>query len=234
MNTLRGEHHRHGTQLALAMLLAYGLALALRLPEALWAAMSALLITRAHTGATLGTAWLRVLGTVAGAAIGLSSVWLATILPIPQVAVLLAVLGALAYASVHTRALASAPVSALIVGTAAAAAGQPVLVVAVLRVAAIGLGVLAGLAVTLALSRLRAARAFWALASELLLESAQMLSQPDTARRPALADRMRRHHLELAQMAQSADRESKLMPWGARPAPPVSYSVLARLLGRTT
>ena len=31
MNTLRGEHHRHGTQLALAMLLAYGLALALRL-----------------------------------------------------------------------------------------------------------------------------------------------------------------------------------------------------------
>ena len=62
-----------GLQLAAAVLLAWVLSAAARLPEGLWAVMSALIVARPHGGAALGAGWDRVKGTLIGSAVGIAA-----------------------------------------------------------------------------------------------------------------------------------------------------------------
>ncbi|RYF44300.1 MAG: hypothetical protein EOO27_43735, partial [Comamonadaceae bacterium] len=73
---LEDADHRHGMQMALAVLLAYATSIALRLPEGFWAVMSALIVMRPSAGGTMGAGWDRVRGTAVGTAAGLFGVWL--------------------------------------------------------------------------------------------------------------------------------------------------------------
>lgn len=132
-----------GITLAASVVLAWALCAALGLPGG-WAMMSTLIVVRPTAESTMSAGADRARGSLLGALVAL----LVAALPVhgvPPMALTLAVVAALAWASATSAAWRSAPITALIVLQATAAGGHPAWQVAGLRVIEIGLGIAAGL-----------------------------------------------------------------------------------------
>jgi len=139
---------RYGLQLATAVVIAYLIPWALDLPEGFWAVMSALIVMRSRAGSTMGEGWGRFKGTLAGTLGGLFGVWLHTRGMQPAAATLATIAG-MAFIAGIFPVLRSAPITALIVLSSGAIAGQSVWLVAGLRIVEIVIGIGAGMAVML-------------------------------------------------------------------------------------
>lgn len=136
---------------------AYGLALALGLPEAMWSVMTALIVLRAPSGRSLHAGRDRLFGTLLGALIALATVPLRR-WDVPDPVLVALVLAATSSLVLWRRSLAAAPVAAIIV-VSAGMGEHSALAVALLRVAEILLGAATGYALTLLLPLRRAKRA---------------------------------------------------------------------------
>lgn len=158
---------RKGWQLAAAVLLAWALSNVLGLQGGWWAVMSALIIVRPGADSTLDAGWARARGAVLGSAVALLGAGLQA-QGLHAVAVTLLVVGALAFWSAAAPGWRSAPITALIVLQASAMPGHSAWQVALLRIAEIGVGVVAGVLVTLPVARQGAAARFDARCAELL------------------------------------------------------------------
>ena len=231
---------RAGAQLAAAVALAWGVAVAMRLPESFWAVMSVLIVMRPSAGATLDAGWERVRGTAAGALCGLAGVYLQH-LGTPVLATTLATVMLLAFAGAALPGLRSAPVAALIVLSASAMPGHSALEVALLRMLQIGIGVGVALAVSIVASEYRAGPRFDAGCAALLRGMAKRLlalgsggaagppaeteaERVNAAARAALA--------RLAVLAGSADLEGRWRRRGAAVPAAQSCRSKARLAAR--
>ncbi len=232
------ESLRYGARLAAAVLLAFAASALLRLPEGFWAVMSALIVVRPDTGSTLSAGWDRVRGALLGTALGLAGTLLRHVDAGAQIAPLVLVT-LLAFAAGLSPALRSAPISALIVVTSGSIPGHSAGQVALLRALEIGIGVAAAMLVSLldlrsrATLRFRAAAALQlrSLAEALVAESAP--ADRDAADRDA-ADTERRAALrQLAVLADSADRESRLFARKRGKVDTDRHRKSARLLART-
>lgn len=131
---------RHGLQLAGCVLLGYGLAVVLGLPERFWVVITVLIVMRADSDSVVGAGWDRVLGTVVGALSGLLGVYVQHV-GANAVVVTLTIVSALAFASAAWPLLRSSAIAALIVLGAGQLAGHSAFAVAWLRVAQIAIGV---------------------------------------------------------------------------------------------
>jgi uncharacterized membrane protein YccC len=226
----------HGLQLAIAVVAAYGLSAALGLPENLWTVMSALIVVRPNTGASLGAGWSRLGGTVMGSACGIAGVWLrhhGAPLPVitPPVATL-GIVAVLAFASATVPLLNSAPIAALIILSSSGMPGHSAMQVALLRGAEVGIGVLTGLAVSLLLRSARASSRFGDECASLLDRFAQQLQPSGLA---AAETDLRTPLRQLATLAAHADLETKLFrhPSASREKENLqSHTRLARLTAR--
>ena len=143
---------RHGMQLVVAVLLGYGLAAVLGLPERFWVVITVLIVMRTDAGSALDAGWDRVKGTVIGAAAGLPGVYVHQTGASGTV-VTLAIVSILACGSAAIPMLRSSAVAALIVLGAGELAGHSATEAAVLRVVQIGIGVLVAVAVAQATSQ---------------------------------------------------------------------------------
>lgn len=213
----------HGAQLAAAVLLGYGLAAALGLPERFWVVITVLIVMRADAGSVMDAGWDRVWGTVVGALAGMLGVSL-------QHAgangpwVMLSIVSGLAFASAAAPMLRSSAVAALIVLAAGGLAGHSALEVALLRVVQIGIGVAVSVAVAQATSlystrgRLRAGCAGVLRRLALQLQTRGVRSAPSEAQAEANGLAMRTALQGLAMLAASADRK---FPWSRIAAKPL-------------
>ncbi|MBS0446162.1 MAG: FUSC family protein [Proteobacteria bacterium] len=231
-----------GLQLAFAVVAAYAASALLRLPENLWAVMSALIVVRPSAGSTMGAGWDRVRGALAGTAIGLGGVALRHV-GAPPASTAVTLVALLALGSALLPALRSAPMTALIVLGSGGIGGHSPLQVAGLRVAEIVVGVVVGLGVSLLLPSARATRRFDAACAATLRRLARELEagfdlhagQADAKEARAAAGREKLR--QLAILAIGADRERRWFDHrarrgdaGAGRAEP--HRQLARLLGR--
>lgn len=134
-------HLWHGLQLALSLVLAHLAARLTGLPEAHWAAMSALIVSRADASATLQAGGQRLLATVAGALAGLAGVALAHLQPdLGREAIGLGIVALLAAATADRTGWRTAPITALIVLGTTTHPDHSALTAAALRTANIALG----------------------------------------------------------------------------------------------
>jgi uncharacterized membrane protein YccC len=137
----REGHLWHGLQLALVIVLAHAAARVTGLPESHWAAMSALIVSRADASATLQAGGQRLLATLLGAVAGLLGVAVAHALPgIGREAIGLAVVALLAAATADRIGWRTAPITALIVLGTASHPGESAITAAALRTANIAVG----------------------------------------------------------------------------------------------
>jgi uncharacterized membrane protein YccC len=209
---------RHGAQLAAAVVLSYLASAAFGLPEGFWAVMSALIVTRPDTGATLGAGWDRIRGTLLGTMCGLAGVWLSHV-GLGAPAATLAIVAMLAFASAGVPILRSAPITALIVLSSGGIAGHSAMQVAGLRVAEIGIGVTIGLAISVALPAARAGSRFDAECAAVLRMVAAQMSHAlgenvqTEDERDAERTEMRAALRRLLMLGNSATQESK---WSLR------------------
>jgi uncharacterized membrane protein YccC len=209
-----GTDARHGAQLAAAVVIAYLGSAAVGLPEGFWAVMSALIVTRPDTGATLAAGWDRVRGTLLGTLCGLGGVWLRhTGLGLP--AATLVIVAVLAFASAGVPILRSAPITALIVLSSGGIAGHTPMQVATLRVAEIAIGVSVGLAISVALPASRAANKFGPECAKVLRQVAAQVGRVvagpvrSADERDTASATMRAALRQLVLLGDSAGRESR-------------------------
>ncbi len=211
------EKRHHGLQLAAAVLVAYAVSTLLGLPEHLWAVMTTLIVMRPNAGGTWDAGWDRARGTLFGAAGGLAGVWLEQAGG-PPLAILLVVVGGMAFTSAANSALRSAPVAALIILGAGHLPGHSALQVAALRVGQIGVGVTVAMAVALLSSRYRAGARFRQGIAALLRRLAAQAERaaqsesavPNEAQVEQAGKAVRQAVDRLTALAASADRESRL------------------------
>jgi len=233
----RTPQARHGWQLLAAVAVSYGVSNMLGLPESLWAVMSALIVVRPTTGASLGVGWDRVWGTALGAGFALAGVWLHHIGVATPMATL-AIVGALAFGSATLPALRSAPITALIVLGGGGMAGHTALQLALLRVLEISVGVATGLAISLLGVLSRAAGRFDAACAAILRQLARNAGvslgpEPETpVDREAASTAARAALRDLAVLADAADREDRWFR-SAR-AGEHRHRQAARLMARTS
>jgi uncharacterized membrane protein YccC len=194
-----------------AVLLAFAASALLRLPEGFWAVMSALIVVRPDTGSTLGAGWDRVRGALVGTVLGLAATALRHIEGASEVAPL-ALVTLLAFAAGLTPSLRSAPISALIVATSSGIPGHSAGQVALLRALEIGIGVAAALLVSLLDLRSRATLRFRAAAAtQLRAQADALVADPAAPEREAAQAERRAALRQLAVLADSADREARLL-----------------------
>lgn len=228
---------RSGWQLAAGVVLAWALSRLLQLPSGWWAVMSTLIVVRPGTASTLDAGWDRVRGAALGSVVALLGVGLQA-RGLNAVAGTLAVVGALAFASTWAPGLRSAPITALIVMQASATADHSAWHVALLRIVEIGVGVLAGVLVTLPGSGLHARKRFDAGCAEQLRQWADEFAAmtSSAADSPPAIDvrRWRTALVGLGMLGRSADLQVRCVLRGRRTAPATpSCEFAARLLGRT-
>ena len=215
---------RHGLQLAVAVAVAYACSAVLRLPEGLWAAMSALIVLRPTASATADAGWDRVRGTLAGTGLALAAVaFLHVDRSTPLL--LLGVVLVIAFCAGLYPSMRSAPVSALIVLSIGADPQYSAFQLALMRSAEIVLGVAAGLAVSWAMPTMGARRRFQARCAAVLREIADQVQRdlclsPVPAKEPSASmmtergARLRSELRALAVLAVNADHEGKLADLG--------------------
>jgi uncharacterized membrane protein YgaE (UPF0421/DUF939 family) len=230
----RHGHWRPGLQLAGAVALAWGVSVALHLPESFWSVMSVLIVMRPSAGSTLGAGWDRVRGTAAGALCGLAGVYLQHH-GVNALAATLAIVMLLAFGGAAVPGLRSAPVAALIILSAGGIPGHSALQVAMLRMAQIGIGVGVALAVSTFMSEYHAGARFDEGCAALLRGIAKRMG---AAQRPAEAEAERTNSAtrtslgRLALLAGSADLEARWWRRGAAGEGSRTYRNKARLAAR--
>ncbi|MDB5827628.1 MAG: rane protein-like protein, partial [Variovorax sp.] len=223
MATIRGDasrrfvstRWRQGLPLAIAVLAAWGVSLAVGLPESFWSVMSVLIVMRPSAGSTLGAGWERVRGTAVGAAVGLAGVYLQHH-GAPALATTLALVALLGLIGGAFPGMRSAPVAALIILSAGGIPGHSALQVAVLRMMQIGIGVGVALLISVIAAEYRAGPRFREGCAALLQRVAMRVSALAGDSRPSedAADganaATRAAMTRLTVLADSADRESAL------------------------
>lgn len=234
---------RAGAQLAAAVGLAWGVAMAMRLPESFWAVMSVLIVMRPSAGGTLGAGGERLRGTAGGALFGLAGVYLQH-LGAPVLATTLATVMLLAFAGAALPGFRSAPVAALLILSAGAIPGHSALDVALLRMLQIGIGVGVALAVALVASEYRAGPRFDAGCAALLRGMARRMAAlaalgPGGAAGPPAESEAERANAgaraalaRLAVLAGSADLEARWWRRGAAEPAAQSCRSKAQLAAR--
>ena len=146
--SLERDDVRYGLQLSAAVLIAYLIPWLLHLPEGFWAVMTALIVMRSRTGATMEEGWARFKGAIIGTMGGLLGVWLHAH-GVLTTAVTLVVIAVLAFVAGISPALRAGPITALIILSSGGIAGQTAWQVASLRIIEIVIGIVAGLAVSM-------------------------------------------------------------------------------------
>ncbi len=226
MATIRGNasrrfvptRWRQGLPLAIAVLAAWGLSVAVGLPESFWSVMSVLIVMRPSAGSTLGAGWERVRGTAVGAAVGLAGVYLQHH-GAPALATTLSLVALLGLVGGAFPGMRSAPVAALIILSAGGIPGHSALQVAVLRVVQIGIGVAVALLISMIAAEYRAGPRFREGCAALLQRVAMRVAALAGEARPSedAADganaATRAALARLTVLADSADRESALWRW---------------------
>ena len=204
-----------GLQLAATVLLGYGIAAALGLPERFWVVITVLIVMRTDAGSALDAGWDRVQGTVIGALAGLLGVYQHRA-GASGTAITLAIVSVLAFGSAALPMLRSSAVAALIVLAAGELAGHSAYEAAVLRVVQIGIGVLVSVAVAQATSlhstrgRLLAGCAMVLRRLALQLQTRGLREPATEAQAEARGLTMRTALQGLGMLAGSADRK---FPW---------------------
>lgn len=195
---------RDPLRMSIAALLAYGAATTLHLPEAFWAVLSALVVSRPHRGGTMQAGVGRFAGTLAGVvwamAVAAGRHW-----QIAEAWLLLALLVPLTALVAWRADWRTAPIAAVIVlSSAPHGAGAP-LAAAALRLAEITLGAGIGMAVAWLLLPAGSLRRAESLTARLLEALAGLLDGADAQRmadrRPVEASRRLLRHLTAASRA---------------------------------
>ncbi len=140
--------------MVLAAVLSYALSAALHLPEAYWAALSAVIVSRPLPGAAVQAAADRLAGTLLGAGLG-CALSFGRLWAVPDTLLLAATLLPLGALIAWRPGYRTAPIAAVIV-LAASPAGHGPVAAALLRIAEIGLGAGIGMAMSWALLPARA------------------------------------------------------------------------------
>lgn len=227
---------RKGWQLASAVLLAWALSSVLGLQGGWWAVMSALIIVRPGADSTLDAGWARARGTALGSAVALLGAGLQA-QGLHTIAVTLLVVGALAFWSAAAPGWRSAPITALIVLQASAMPGHSAWQVALLRIAEIAVGVVAGVLVTLPVARQAAAARFDARCAELLrlwAEEFPAIRVPAVPGNAVDTGHWRTALYELSVLGRSVDQAGRwLRRWRSSATIPASRETAARLMSRT-
>jgi uncharacterized membrane protein YccC len=133
-------------RMVVAAVLSYAIAAAAHLPEAYWAALSAVIVARPQLGAALQAGADRFAGTLIGAAIALAMSF-ARLWQVPDIVLLLGTLAPLGVLAARRDTYRTAPIAAIIV-LSAAPAGHGAAYAALLRIVEISLGACIGVAMS--------------------------------------------------------------------------------------
>ena len=157
--------------------LAYLIASLQHLPETYWPVMSAVIVARGGAKGAGGSATDRLVGTLAGAAVGLAASFLHGF-GLPQWALLFLAMAPMAFLSADNAAFRAAPMAAMIVLSASASGktGLFGLGVAALRVLDVGMGTLVALFVSYVVLPSNAMKALRKTAAALMMPLANLLS----------------------------------------------------------
>jgi uncharacterized membrane protein YccC len=166
--------------MALGVLVAFAAAAATGLPERFWAVMTALIVMRSAAESTLAAGLDRAVSTALGAICGILGVWLIQ-LGGDAIAISLAIVALLAFASGMAPALRGAPIGALIVLSSASVAEHAGVGVAVLRLAQVIVGVAAAMAVAVLLAKWRSEHRLRLGCARLLRSAARRLADAGAA-----------------------------------------------------
>jgi len=197
------------TAASLSLLIAEALAL----PQSYWAVISALIIVQGSLGGTLVAGIDRVVGTLAGAALGVAAALARGFWDAPEIVFLVPAVAPVALLAAIRPSFRVAPVTAAIVLLASSSNASP-LAAALYRVVEISLGTTVGIAVSILVLPSRARRICFERSAELLTVLAQLLVlhlQPPEATKGDAVDRLNervRSGLgKVATAAQEARRE---------------------------
>ncbi|MEI9993132.1 MAG: FUSC family protein [Rhizomicrobium sp.] len=166
-----------GGRVGLSATLAYLLATLQHLPETYWPVMSAVIVARGGAKGAGGSATDRLVGTLAGAAVGLGASFLHHF-GIPDWALLFLAMAPMAFLSADNSAFRAAPMAAMIVlsATASGKTGWFGLGVAGLRVLDVGMGTLVALFVSYVVLPSNAMKGLRKDAAALMMPLANLLS----------------------------------------------------------
>jgi uncharacterized membrane protein YccC len=186
---------------------------ALALPQSYWAVITALIIVQGSLGGTLTAGLDRLVGTLAGAALGAAAALAREFWDAPQVLLLLLAVAPVTPLAAIRPSFRVAPVTAAIVLLATPGDASPI-TSAMLRVVEIALGTIIGIVVSMLVLPSRARRICFEHAAETLQLLAQLLvlhlRPPDPTKREAIDGLNGRVRAELGKVetaAQEARRE---------------------------
>lgn len=214
-SSLKKEDVRYGLQLAMAVLISYAIPLLMHIPEGFWAVMTALIVMRSHTGATMEEGWARLKGALAGTAGGLFGVWLHA-MGFLNAAVVLVMIAAMAFIAGIAPKLRAAPITALIILSSGSIPGHGPWQVAGLRIIEIMIGIVAGLGVSMLTSGPRTAEHFGINVRGLLMDVGEQCRRSLSGERDQDEDKdeaalvLRARLKKLVIMAMSADTEHRV------------------------
>jgi uncharacterized membrane protein YccC len=218
------------TATALSLLIAEALAL----PQGFWAVITALIIVQGSLGGTLGAGLDRVVGTLAGAALGAAAALARVSWDVPLVVLLVLAVAPVALLAAIRQSFRVAPVTAAIVLLASSGTASP-LAAALDRVGEIALGTVVAIVVSMLVLPSRARGLCFALSAELLDLFAQLLAlhlQPPDGTKCEAIDRLNKRVRDglgkLATAAQEAHREHAIRVTG-EPVPDRLLRTLRRL-----
>ncbi len=183
--------HKHqdallvGGRVGVSATLAYLIATLQHLPEATWPVMSAIIVARGGAKGAGGSASDRLIGTLAGAGVGLAASLLRHA-GVPDFALLFLAMAPMAFLSADNAAFRAAPMAAMIVlsATASGKSGMFGLGVAGLRVLDVGMGTLVALFVSYVLLPSNALKGLRKDAAALMMPLGNLLAlgvKPDDA-----------------------------------------------------
>lgn len=201
---IREGHAWHGLQLVLSVMFAYAAAAGLNLPERHWAVMSALIVSRADSTATLSAGWQRLGATLSGAIVGVIGVGLVELYAGSVPVITLVIVAALSFVTADRVGWRTAPITALIVMSAVGRPGEvSALAVAGLRTLEVGVGAIVAMGVAWLAYHLMATIRPLAVVSSLLQELAAQVDAAaagDTAIREARSATVRATVRRLGEM----------------------------------
>jgi uncharacterized membrane protein YccC len=228
---------RFAARITIAAMAAYLIALALDLPEALWAVITGLIVVQMSVGGTIGAGLDRLVGTLAGALVGGVAATAHALWPVLPVGLLLMVsVAPLSLFVVKRPTYRVAPVTAALMLLLVHGQGEPQpLTIAFDRVIEIAIGCVIGIAVSLLVLPYRAeqqlvdrvASGLRLLAQLVILQLGERAST-DHARIDALNERMRVLLAGCETTALDVQREHKLHLGGRRDPAPL-FRTLRRL-----
>ena len=189
---------------------------AFALPQAYWAALSALIIVQLSLGGTLGAGFDRILGTLAGAIAGAAIALLGEVLNLAHALTLVLAVAPLALLAALRPSFRVAPLTAAIVILATPSDASP-LFSALHRVAEIMIGTVTGVLISVVVFPLRARRIALERSAELLKAFGELLAlhltppgERDAVAVNRLNDRAFAELARIATAAQEARREHAL------------------------